>query len=262
MGVLNVTPDSFSDGGRYLDPDRAVEYAQQMIEEGADVIDVGGESTRPGAEPVSAEEELRRILPPVQRLIKKVSVPISVDTYKADVAAVVLAEGVNLINDVSALSLDPRLASAVAEAGAGLVLMHMRGTPRTMQEDPRYTDVVAEVRECLRQSVLLAEARGVHPEAIVVDPGIGFGKRVEHNLLLLNRLAELHVLEKPLLVGPSRKSFIGNVLDLPLEDRLEGTAAAVAVAIWQGAHIVRIHDVRAMARVVRMTDAIRKSWES
>lgn len=257
-----MTPDSFSNGGRYLDPDQAVEYAHQMVQEGADLIDIGGESTRPGADPVPAEEELRRILPPVKRLVEKLSVPISVDTYKADVAAVVLAEGVDLINDVSGLGVDHRIASLVGEAGAGLVLMHMRGTPRTMQQDPRYTDVVAEVRENLRERVLLAEAHGVHPESIVVDPGIGFGKRVEHNLVLLNRLAELRVLEKPLLVGPSRKSFIGAVLDLPVEERLEGTAAAVAAAIWQGAHIVRVHDVRAMVRVARMTDAIRATSAS
>ncbi|MFQ5846952.1 MAG: dihydropteroate synthase [Candidatus Methylomirabilales bacterium] len=258
MGVLNVTPDSFSDGGLYLDPGRAVAYAQEMVAAGADLIDVGGESTRPGAEPVSAEEELRRILVPVRRLVETLPVPISVDTYKADVAAVVLDGGVDLINDMSGLSFDPRMASVVAEAGAGLVLMHIRGTPRTMQEDPRYADVVPEVREYLRERILVAEARGVRPEAIVVDPGIGFGKRVEHNLDLLNRLPELQSLGKPLLVGPSRKSFIGSVLDLPLEERLEGTAAAVAIAIWQGAHIVRVHDVRAMARVARMTDAIRK----
>lgn len=257
-----MTPDSFSDGGWFLHPDRAVEYAHQMIEEGADLIDVGGESTRPGAEPVSVEEELRRILPPVKRLVKKLSVPISVDTYKADVAAVVLAEGVDLINDVSGLGFDPRLASVVAEAGAGLVLMHMRGTPRTMQEDASYIDVVTEVRDYLRERILLAEARGVHPEAIVVDPGIGFAKRAKHNLVLLKRLTEFHALKKPLLIGPSRKSFIGSVLDLPVEERLEGTAATVAAAIWQGAHIVRVHDVRAMVRVARMTDAIRHASES
>lgn len=257
-----MTPDSFSDGGLYLDPERALEYAHQMIDEGADLIDIGGESTRPGAEPVSAEEELSRILPPVKRLVEKLPVPISVDTYKADVAAVVLAEGADLINDVSALGFDPRMASVVADAGAGLVLMHMRGTPRTMQEDPRYDDVVVEVREYLQERIHLAEACGVHREAIVVDPGIGFGKRAEHNLTLLNRLAELRVLEKPILVGPSRKSFIGSILDLPVEERLEGTAAAVAAAIWQGAHIVRVHDVRAMVRVARMTDAIRQASES
>ena len=260
MGVLNVTPDSFSDGGLNLDPGRAVEYAHRMVEEGADLIDVGGESTRPGAEPVSAEEELRRILPLLRPLVETLPVPISVDTYKADVAAVVLAEGVDLINDISGLSLDPRMAPVVAEAGAGLVLTHIRGTPRTMQADPKYDDLLGEVREYLRERILLAEAHGVHPQAIVVDPGIGFGKGLEHNLFLLKHLPELQVLGKPLLVGPSRKSFIGKVLDLPVEERLEGTAAAVAVAIWQGAHILRVHDVQAMVRVARMTDAIRKGW--
>ena len=259
MGVLNVTPDSFSDGGRYLDPGRAVEHAHRMVEEGADLIDVGGESTRPGAQPISVEEELRRVLPPVRRLAGELRVPLCVDTYKAEVAAAALAEGCDLINDISGLGFDPRMASVVAEAGAGLVLTHIRGTPGTMHEDPRYTDVVGEVREVLRGRIRLAEAHGVHPEAIAVDPGIGFGKRVEHNLLLLERLSELKILGKPMLVGPSRKSFIGTVLGLPVEDRVEGTAAAVAVAIWQGAQIVRVHDVRVMVRVARMTDAMRRA---
>lgn len=257
MGVLNVTPDSFSDGGRYLDPGRAVEHAHQMVEEGADLIDVGGESTRPGSLPVSAEEELRRILPPLRHLVDKLPVPVSVDTTKADVAAAVLAEGADLINDISGLGFDPRVASVVAGAGAGLILGHIRGTPRTMQQDLRYTDLLVDVREHLKERILLAETAGVHPEAIMVDPGIGFGKSVEHNLLLLKCLPALHGLKKPILVGPSRKSFIGRVLDLPVEERGEGTAAAVAVAIWQGAHIVRVHDVRSMVRVARMTQAIR-----
>lgn len=255
-----MTPDSFSDGGLYLDPGRAVERAHRMVEEGADLIDVGGESTRPGSEPVSAEEELRRILPLLRPLVETLPVPISVDTYKADVAAVVLAEGVDLINDISGLGLDPRMAPVVAEAGAGLVLTHIRGTPQTMQAHPEYDDLLGEVREYLRERILLAEAHGVHPQAIAVDPGIGFGKGLEHNLLLLKHLPEFRVLGKPLLVGPSRKSFIGKILDLPVEERLEGTAAAVAVAIWQGAHIIRVHDVRAMVRVARVTDAIRKGW--
>jgi dihydropteroate synthase len=257
MGVLNVTPDSFSDGGRYLDPGRAVEHAHQMVEEGADLIDVGGESTRPGSQPVSAEEELRRILPPLRYLVDKLPVPVSVDTTKADVAAAVLAEGADLINDISGLGFDPRVASVVARAGAGLILGHIRGTPRTMQQDLRYTDLLVDVREDLKERTLLAETAGVHPEAIMVDPGIGFGKSVEHNLLLLKCLPALYGLKKPILVGPSRKSFIGKVLDLPVEERGEGTAAAVAVAIWQGAHIVRVHDVRSMVRVARMTEAIR-----
>ncbi|MFQ5658328.1 MAG: dihydropteroate synthase [Candidatus Methylomirabilales bacterium] len=258
MGVLNVTPDSFSDGGLRLDPGRAVEHAHQMVEDGADLIDVGGESTRPGSEPVSTEEELRRILPPLRGLVGKLPVPISVDTYKADVAIAALAEGVDIINDISGLGFDPRVAAVVGEAGAGLVLTHIRGTPRTMQEDPKYTDLLGEIRGYLQERIRLAEAHGVHPEAIAVDPGIGFGKRPEHNLILLKRLPELGALEKPILVGPSRKSFIGKVLDLPVEERLEGTAAAVAVAVWQGASIIRVHDVQAMVRVARMTDAIRK----
>lgn len=262
MGVLNVTPDSFFDGGWYLDPGRAIECAYQMVEAGADLIDIGGESTRPGSEPVSAEEELRRILPSIRVLVDKLQIPISVDTYKADVAAAVLAEGVDLINDISGLSFDPRMASVVAGAGAGLVLTHIRGTPRTMQLDPTYADLVGEIRGYLHERISRAEAHGVHPEAIAVDPGIGFGKRVEHNLCLLNRLPEFHVLGKPLLIGPSRKSFIGTILDLPVEERLEGTAAAVAIAVWQGAHIVRVHDVQAMVRVARMADAIRRGSES
>jgi dihydropteroate synthase len=259
MGVLNVTPDSFSDGGRYLDPGRAVAHAHQMVEEGADLVDVGGESTRPGAAPIAVEEELRRILSTVRRLVRELSVPIAVDTYKADVAAAVLAEGVDVINDVSGLGFDPRMAVVVAEAGAGVVLTHIRGTPRTMQTDPQYADLIGEVRTYLQERIHVAEAHGVDPHAIVVDPGIGFGKRVEHNLLLLSRLPELQVLGRPICVGPSRKSFIGAILKLPVEDRLEGTAAAVAVAVWQGAHIVRVHDVQAMARVARMADAIRRT---
>ena len=262
MGVLNVTPDSFSDGGLRLDPGRAVEHAHQMVEDGADLIDVGGESTRPGSEPVSTEEELRRILPPLKGLVGKIPVPISVDTYKADVAAVVLAEGVDIINDISGLGFDPRVAAVVGEAGAALVLTHIRGTPRTMQQDPEYTDLLGEIREYLHERIRLAEAQGVHAEAIAVDPGIGFGKRVEHNLLLLKRLPELQVLQKPILVGPSRKAFIGKILDLPVGERLEGTAAAVAVAIWQGANVIRVHDVQVMVRVARMTDAIRKEMGS
>lgn len=253
-----MTPDSFSDGGVFLDPGRAVEHAHRMVEEGADLIDIGGESTRPGAESVSPQEELRRVLPPLRRLLRELPVPISVDTYKAEVAAAVLAEGADLINDISGLTFDPRVASIVAEAGAGLVLMHIKGTPRTMQEHPVYQDLVGEILAHLRRGIEQAEAAGVHPEAIVVDPGLGFGKTVGHTLEILRSLSTLQVLGKPILVGPSRKSFIGKVLGLPVEERLEGGAAAVAIAIWQGASLVRVHDVQAMVRVARMTDAIRR----
>ncbi len=257
MGILNVTPDSFSDGGLFLDPGRACEHAHRMVEEGADLIDVGGESTRPGAFPVPLEEELKRVLPVIKRLSKELKVPLSVDTYKAEVAEAALGEGADLVNDIGALRLDPRMASVVARAKAGVVLMHMKGSPRTMQENPTYEDLIGEVLTFLRTQVEVAEGAGIEPSAILVDPGIGFGKRVEHNLQLLKRLSEFQVLGKPILIGPSRKSFIGAVLKLPLEERLEGTAAAVAAAVLNGAEVVRVHDVRPMARIVRMIDAIK-----
>ncbi len=255
LGVLNVTPDSFSDGGAFLDPGAAAEHALRMAADGADCIDIGGESTRPGASPVSAEEEWARIGPVLKRL-GRCPVPISVDTTKAAVAGRALDAGVAIVNDVSALRFDPALAGVVAEAGAGLVLMHMRGTPRTMQEHPSYGDVVAEVRAFLAERLQVAVAAGIPPEAILLDPGIGFGKAVEHNLTLLRRLPELGTLGRPLLVGPSRKSFIGAVLGTAVTERLEGTAAALALAIAGGATLVRVHDVKAMGRVARMCDAI------
>lgn len=256
MGVLNVTPDSFSDGGRFLDPGQAIEHAHRMVEAGADVIDIGAESTRPGSDPVPASVELERLLPVLRPLVRAIRIPISVDTVKASVAAQALGEGVDLINDVSGLRCDPQVAVEVARANAGLVVMHMRGSPRTMQDNPVYQDVVREVTEALTTATRQAERAGVGPEAILVDPGIGFGKTVWHNLALLRRLRELTILGKPILVGPSRKSFIGHVLGTPVDDRLEGTAAAVAAAIFGGAAMVRVHDVGPMVRVVRMTDAI------
>ncbi len=256
MGILNVTPDSFSDGGRYLDPGAACAQAHRMVEEGADIIDVGGESTRPGAPPVPAEEELRRLLPVVRRLVRELAVPISVDTWKGEVAEGVLDAGVDLINDTRGAE-EERLLRAVAASGASLVIMHMKGTPQTMQENPQYADCVAEVRDFLAGRVERAAAAGIAPEGIMVDPGLGFGKRREHNLALLADLPALLTLGKPVLVGPSRKSFIGMALDLPLEERLEGTAACVAVAVWRGASAVRVHDVKEMVRVARMVEAIR-----
>jgi len=256
MGVLNITPDSFSDGGTFLDPGVAVEHALRMAAEGADCIDIGGESTRPGAPPVSADEEWERIGPVVKALVGRCPVPLSVDTTKAAVAARALEAGVAIVNDISALRFDPALGAVVAEAGAGLILMHMQGTPRTMQERPAYGDVVAEVRAFLTERLKAATASGIPAEAILLDPGIGFGKTVEHNLTLLRHLPELTTLGRPLLVGPSRKSFIGAVLGTAVTDRLEGTAAAVALAIAGGAALVRVHDVKVMARVARMCDAI------
>jgi len=258
MGVLNVTPDSFSDGGAFLNPDAAADRALAMEREGADIIDIGGESSRPGAEPVPLEEELRRVLPVLERLRGRLRIPISIDTTKAEVAEAALQAGAEIVNDVSALRFDPRMGEVVARSGAGLVLMHMRGTPKTMQQDPTYADVVAEVRDFLAQRVEHAVSLGIDRELIAIDPGIGFGKTVEHNLELLRRLPELCELGHPVLVGPSRKSFIGAVLNLPVEERLEGTLAACAVAVVRGADIVRVHDVRAVRRAVDLAVRLRR----
>lgn len=260
MGILNVTPDSFSDGGRFLAPDAAVEHAIRMVSEGADIVDVGGESTRPGAGPASTREEMDRVLPVIEALAGEIDLSISIDTTKAAVAEAALEAGASIVNDVSAMRFDAAMPGVVKAAGAGVVLMHMLGEPRTMQEDPRYDDVVADVRRSLLGWAAEAEAAGIPPECIVLDPGIGFGKTLEHNLLLLKNLAALtEGSGYPLLVGPSRKSFIGMALDLPLEERLEGTAAAVAWAAANGAQIVRVHDVKEMVRVVRMVEAIKKA---
>ena len=256
MGILNVTPDSFSDGGRYLDVQQAVAHAETMIAEGATLIDIGGESSRPGASPVSVEAELARVVPVVQALAGTVDVLISVDTYKASVAQRALEAGAHIVNDITALSGDPNMAAVVADMEAGVVLMHMKGTPRTMQRAPEYTDVVNEVRTWLKKKVRHAEGQGIAPERIIIDPGIGFGKTTAHNLQLLKRLSEFRALNRPLLIGTSRKSFIGNILEVPVTARIEGTAATVCWAITHGADIVRVHDVKANARAAQMTDAL------
>ena len=256
MGILNVTPDSFSDGGCYLDVQRAVAHTRLMVEEGATLIDVGGESSRPGASPVSVDEELARVLPVIRAIVDSVDVLISVDTYKAEVARHALEAGAHLVNDITALRADAAMASVVAEMEAGLILMHIKGTPRTMQQAPHYDDVVNEVRASLQESIRTAEDQGVASERIIIDPGIGFGKTVAHNLELLKRLAEFRSLNKPLLIGTSRKSFIGNVLGLPINERVEGTAATVCWAIAHGADIARVHDVKANVRAAQMTDAL------
>ena len=256
MGILNVTPDSFSDGGLYAEPERAVEHAVEMIKAGADIIDVGGESTRPGADPVSAEEERRRVLPVIQALRRRSDVLISIDTYKAEVARAALDAGADIVNDISGLGFDEEMPGVVASTGAGLVLMHIRGTPRTMQQNPVYRDVVREIGETFAERLAKAEKAGISPEQVVLDPGIGFGKKLQHNLEILRRLKEFRRFGRPILIGPSRKSFIGAILDLPPDQRLEGTAAAVAVGIANGADVVRVHDVREMVRVVRVADAI------
>ena len=257
MGVLNVTPDSFSDGGEFLDPRSAIDQGLCMAREGADLIDVGGESSRPGAEPVSASAEIERVIPVVEGLRSEIDLPISVDTYKPAVAKEALNAGADVINDITALRDGQEMARLVAESRAGLVLMHMRGTPRTMQADTEYADLVGEVCALLGERAAFARRAGVGADQIVLDPGIGFGKSVEGNLELLARLPELAELGFPILVGPSRKSFIGRILDRPAREREWGTAGAVAVAALMGASIVRVHDVRSMVDVVRMVDAVR-----
>ena len=262
MGVLNVTPDSFSDGGQFRDLDRAVARAEEMVAEGADILDVGGESTRPGAGAVPAEEELRRVVPVIEQLSGRVTVPISVDTTKASVARAALAAGAEIVNDISGLRFDPALADEAARARAGLVLMHSRGVVGTMHSLPPVADIMAEVAESLTASVALAQSRGVERPAIVVDPGIGFGKSQEQNLLLLARLREFARLfaDFPILVGTSRKSFIGRLLaGAPAAERLHGTMATVTAAVLAGAHLVRVHDIRAAVETVRVADAIKRA---
>jgi dihydropteroate synthase len=256
MGVVNVTPDSFSDGGRYQEPDAAVAHGLALAADGADLLDVGGESTRPGATYIEAATELARALPVVERLAGATDVPVSIDTRKAPVARAALAAGAVMVNDVSAGRDDPDLLGVVAETKAALVVMHMQGTPATMQDDPRYGDVVGEVEAFLEERCAAAEAAGVPADGLVVDPGIGFGKRDPHNYALLGALPRLTRLGHPLLVGTSRKGFIGRALDVGVDQRDEGTAATVTWAVERGARIVRVHDVRAMARVVRMTEAL------
>ncbi len=265
MGVLNVTPDSFSGDGTGDDIEGALDQAWRMIEEGADIIDVGGESTRPGSEPVSSEDELRRVIPVIERLAQSTDVPISIDTYKAKVAEEALAAGAHLVNDVWGLRMDPPLGGLVARHQVPVVLMHNRSRPKDAVQTERlggrylgveYEDLMADIIRELRESMALAIEAGIEREKIIVDPGIGFGKTVEQNLQVMAELAELKVLGRPILLGPSRKSFIGYTLDLSAGERIEGTAAAVAIGIANGADIVRVHDVKEMVRVARMTDAM------
>ncbi len=256
MGILNVTPDSFSDGGLYLNTDKAVERSFEIEKEGADIIDIGGESTRPGALPLSPEEELSRVVPVIEKLKSRLRIPISIDTYKAEVAREAIKAGASIINDISGLRFDPEIASVSAEYDVPVVIMHIKGTPRDMQINPVYQDLIGEIRHFLEEGISIAQKAGVDDDMIIIDPGIGFGKTFEHNLEIINRLDEFRSLGMPILLGPSRKSFIGKILDLPPGDRLEGTAAAVAIGIMKGANIVRVHDVSSIVRVARVVDAI------
>ncbi len=256
MGILNVTPDSFSDGGRFFTQTDAVLHAFQMMKDGADIIDIGGESTRPGAEQVSLEEETRRVIPVITKICQKSSVPLSIDTYKSQVALEALKAGANIVNDISGLHFDPKMAQVIAEKNASVVIMHIKGTPKDMQSNPHYDDLIREIYDYLASAVELARKHGIRQ--IMIDPGIGFGKTAEHNLELINRLEEFRGIGVPILIGVSRKSFIGKILETPVEARLEGTAAAVTASILKGADIVRVHDVREMRRVALVADAIRR----
>ena len=260
MGIVNVTADSFYDGGRYARSEQAVAHALDLVEQGADILDIGGESTRPGATPIDEEVELAHVIPVVAELARRTPVPISIDTTKAEVARRGLDCGASIINDVSALRWDPAMASIIARAGAAVVLMHMQGTPQTMQQSPQYDDVVRDVRQFLQARLQVALEAGISRSNIILDPGFGFGKLVSHNLVLLRQLSSLSTLGCPLLVGLSRKGFIGQIIDRPVQDREWGTAAAVALAVERGAKIIRVHDVAMMADVVKLTVALDSQW--
>ncbi len=257
MGILNVTPNSFSDGGRYLSIDHAVAHAIEMEENGADIIDIGGESTKPGVAPISLDEECYRVLPVITQIAKCTSIPLSIDTSKSQVAKRALDLGVSMINDVTALRGDHEMASIVASSGAGIVLMHMQGSPRDMQNKPMYASLLDEILEFFRVRLAVAQQAGIHADQILLDPGIGFGKTLSHNLNLLQQLHTFLTLGYPVVIGPSRKSFLGEIFQCPVDQRLMGTAAAVAIAIMHGANIVRVHDVAEMLQVVHVAQAIR-----
>jgi len=259
MGILNVTPDSFSDGGLYFDRTKAIKRAFQIIEEGADMIDIGGESTRPGSEPITIDEELRRTIPVIEVLAENIKIPISIDTYKSEVAKKALDAGASMVNDISGLRFDPLMADVVSMYGVPVVVMHIKGTPRDMQQNPVYEALIPEIMDYLRTSIHIAEQSGIPGDRIIVDPGIGFGKTFDHNLEIINNLQEFTLLEKPILIGPSRKAFIGKILgDVPAQERIEGTIAAVAICVMKGANIVRVHDIREIAKVVKVVDAIKR----
>lgn len=259
MGILNVTCDSFSNDGIYKSPEKAADLALEMVQKGADIIDVGGESTRPGAQPVSAEEQITRVLPVIKRLVRNVDVPVSVDTTKSEVAQAALDQGASIVNDISGLKFDSQMPKIIAQFDAGCILMHIKGTPQTMQQRPFYDSLIADIYSSLEKSVSQAVDAGIRSDGIIIDPGIGFGKTTEHNLQIIKKLNTFSRLNLPILIGTSRKSFIGNILNLPVQKRILGTAATVVAAIFNGAHIVRVHDVEAISQVVKMGDAILNS---
>ncbi len=257
MGVLNVTPDSFSDGGLFFDKEKAISHALRMVEGGADIIDIGGESTRPGSKPLELEEELRRVIPVIESLAKEVNVPLSIDTYKSTVAQRAIEAGAEIINDISGLHFDPGLAKVAAKNDTPLILMHIRGTPETMQKGVHYDSLFSEILQYLKESIQRAESTGLDPRQIIIDPGIGFGKTAEDNLLIIKNLYEFRILGKPILLGTSRKSFIGKILNAEVGDRLEGTLSSIAISVLNGAHIIRSHDVLQAKKAIAVADAIR-----
>jgi dihydropteroate synthase len=259
MGVLNVTPDSFSDGGLYFDRYKAVEQGLRLVQDGADIIDIGGESSRPGSNPVSTYEEIRRTIPVINALSRKVSVPISIDTCKSEVARQALDAGASMVNDISGLRFDPDMAAVISQYNVPVMIMHIKGTPKNMQINPVYDALIPEIMDYLRESINICREHGIPDDRIIIDPGIGFGKTFDHNLEIINNLKEFSLLGKPIAIGVSRKAFIGKILgDAPASERLEGTASAVAISVYNGANIVRVHDVAEISKVVKIADAIKK----
>jgi dihydropteroate synthase len=257
MGILNVTPDSFFDGGKFFSRDQAIDHALRMVEEGADIIDVGGESTRPGSEPTSLSDELKRTLPVIEGIRRHSDIPLSIDTYKAEVARAAIDAGADVVNDISALSFDERMADTVAGAGVAVVMQHIKGTPRDMQQNPSYADVTEEIKAFFVERIAFAEDHGIDGERIIIDPGIGFGKRLEDNLTIIRELGKLKELGKPLLIGTSMKSFIGRILGTDdVAQRAEGTLASVAISLWNGADMVRVHNVARTRKVVLFMRAL------
>lgn len=257
MGILNITEDSFSDGGKYINADKAIERALKMVEDGADILDIGAESTRPGAIPVSEEEELERIVPIVEKLSKLVKVPISIDTYKSEVAKYSLRAGADIINDITGLKGESTMAEVVSDNDAYVIIMHMQGTPQTMQSNPEYQDVVSDICLDLKESFSIAEIAGIKKEKVIIDPGIGYGKSTNHNLEIIKRVGEFKIFGAPILIGASRKSMIGNVLNLPVNERVEGSLAVAAASVMNGASIIRVHDVKETKRTLTMIDSIK-----
>jgi len=257
MGVLNVTPDSFSDGGHYFNPDKAVEHGLEMARDGADIIDVGGESTRPYAKEISVAEEMDRVIPVIEALNKELSIPVSIDTYKSKVTREALKAGASLINDISALRFDPDMASIAAETGVPVILMHIKGTPRNMQDNPTYDDLISEILHFLKNAITRAITAGIRKDLIIVDPGIGFGKTFDDNLKIIRELSRLGSLRRPVLLGSSNKAFIGRILNKEAHERDTGTMATIAAAIMNGAHIVRVHNVKKAVETAKIVDAIK-----